>query len=79
MSRLVESTGVWRHTLGEVEGMLVMGLPLAAQFCLPQPELSNLIKCQLSNKMQLLSRCRLSPQMEVRLGDRHSISRASNL
>ena len=70
---------MWRHTLREVEGTLVMGLPLAAQFCLLQPELSSLIKCQLSNKMQLSSRCRLPPQMEVQLGEGHSISRASNL
>lgn len=36
MSRLEGSTGVWRDTLGEVEGAL-----LAAQLCLPLAEPSN--------------------------------------
>lgn len=69
----------WGSTWGEVEYVLGTGSAPPAQFHLPQPELSNLIKCQLLNKMQLFSRCCLPPQMEVHLGGGHSISRVSNL
>lgn len=63
----------------EVEVGSEIGLSLPAQLCLPLPEPSNLIKCQLLNKMQLFSRCCLLTQMEVCFGDGKNISRASNL
>jgi hypothetical protein len=73
-SMVEELRSIWE----DVECM-PMDWPVPAQLCPPLPELSNLIKYQPLNKMQLFSRCCLLPQMEVHLGDRHSISRASDL